>query len=420
MSKKYQAPRGTHDVTPAEASGWQFLERTFADLVSLYGYQEIRTPIFEDTDLFVRSSGETSDIVTKEMYSFIDKGDRNITLKPEETAPAMRAYIEHSLGQQGQTTRLWYCTPIFRYERPQKGRFRQSHQVGLELIGSSSPAADAEVIEITVAFYKRLGIRDVSVLLNCIGRAGTREKFGAAILAHVATWLKDQSEDVRAKAVKNPLRLLDTKDDDLKAVIKGAPSVMDFLEDESRAHFDAVQNHLTEARVAYVVRPDLVRGLDYYTDTVFEVQSEGLGSQNALCGGGRYDWLIKELGGPDTPSVGVAMGMERALMVMEIQGAAMPAGAAPVFIVSATDNARPFVATITRSLRAQGIAALADIDDKPLKNQMKQADRSGAMFTVIVGDDEIANDSVTLKDLRDGSQRNVARSSLVEELGKVK
>jgi histidyl-tRNA synthetase len=260
----------------------------------------------------------------------------------------------------------------------------------------------------------------VSVLLNCIGRAGTREKFGAAILAHVATWLKDQKEDVRAKAVKNPLRLLDTKDDDLKAVIKGAPSVMDFLEDESRAHFEAVQKHLTEAQVAYVVRPDLVRGLDYYTDTVFEVQSEGLGSQNALCGGGRYDWLIKELGGPDTPSVGVAMGMERALMVMEIQGGAMPTGDTPVFIVSATDNARPAVATITRSLRAQGIAALADIDDKPLKNQMKQADRSGAVFTVIVGDDEIANDSVTLKDLRDGSQRNVARSSLVEELGKVK
>lgn len=418
MAKKYQAPRGTHDVLPADAPKWQFVERTFAEHSALYGYQEVRTPMFEDTELFVRSSGETSDIVSKEMYSFVDKGDRNITLKPEETAPAVRAYIEHSLGQPGHVTRLWYCTPIFRYERPQKGRFRQAHQVGLELIGSPSPAADAEVIEITVGFYQKLGLKNVSVVLNCIGRGDSRARFGEAVLSHVASWLKDQDEAVRARANKNPLRLLDTKDDELRAVLDGAPTIADFLSDESRAHFDEVRGRLAEAGVVYEIRTDLVRGLDYYTDTVFEVQSEGLGAQNALCGGGRYDWLIKELGGPDTPSVGVAMGIERAIMVMQEQGALVAAPPAPVFVVSATEGATGVVASTARNLRAHGIAVLTDVDGKGLKQQMKAADRAAARVAVIIGDDEIASGTVTIKDLQDGSQRNVAADELVKALGR--
>jgi histidyl-tRNA synthetase len=418
VAKKYQAPRGTEDVTPQDAPKWRFLERSFAETVSLFGYQEVRTPIFEDFELFVRSSGETSEVVSKQMYDFVDKGGRHIALKPEETAPAIRAYIEHSLGQPGQVTRLWYCTPIFRYERPQKGRLRQPHQVGLELIGSPSPAADAEVIEVTVAFYERLGISGVSVLLNCIGRGDAREKYCAALLAFVASWLRDQSEEYRAKAEKNPLRLLDTKDEDLKAALRGAPSILDFIGDESRAHFESVQRHLDDAGVRYEVRPDIVRGLDYYTDTVFEVQSEGLGSQNALCGGGRYDWLVKELGGPDTPSVGVAMGVERALMVMEAHGTQVSQGVPPVFVVAASDEAQESAAGLARELRRAGIAAQSDLDSRPLKGQMKQADRSGARFALILGPDEIAQGTVTIKDLSDATQRNVPRERLVEELGK--
>jgi histidyl-tRNA synthetase len=417
MAKKYQAPRGTHDVLPADAPKWQFVEQTFASHTALYGYQEIRTPMFEDTELFVRSSGETSDIVSKEMYSFVDKGDRNIALKPEETAPAIRAYIEHTLGQPGQVTRLWYCTPIFRYERPQKGRFRQAHQVGLELIGSPSPAADAEVIEITVGFYQKLGLKNVGVLLNSIGRGDARGRYGDALLSHVGSWLKDQSEESKAKAYKNPLRLLDTKDEDLRAVLKGAPTVLDFLSDESREHFETVKDYLTEAGVAFEVRPELVRGLDYYTDTVFEVQSEGLGAQNALCGGGRYDWLVKELGGPDTPSVGVAMGIERAIMVMEEQDAAAPTPPLPIFIVAATEGAVPAVRAMARDLRARGVSVLTDIDAKGLKQQMKAADRAGSRTAVIIGDDEIASATVTIKDLKDGTQRNVPSDQLVRELG---
>lgn len=418
MAKKYQAPRGTHDVLPADAPGWQFVERTFAEHTALYGYEEIRTPMFEDIELFIRSSGETSDIVSKEMYDFVDKGGRHISLKPEETAPAIRAYVEHSLGQPGQVTRLRYCTPIFRYERPQKGRFRQSHQVGLELIGSPSPAADAEVIEITVGFYKTLGLQDISVVLNCIGRGEARGRFGEAVLKHVDGWLKDQDDEGRAKAQKNPLRLLDTKDPDLRKVLDGVPTIADFLSDESKQHFDEVRRFLDEASVPYEIRPQLVRGLDYYTDTVFEVQTDALGAQNALCGGGRYDWLVKELGGPDTPSVGVAMGIERALMMMGEQGASKPTSKRPLFLVAATDNARKAVQELARSLRARGVSVVTDIDGKGLKQQMKQADREGSDKALIVGDDEIARGTVTVKDLRQGTQREVARDVLLEELGR--
>lgn len=416
MANKYQAPRGTHDVLPAQSRAWQFVEGTFAEHTALYGYQEIRTPIFEDTELFVRSSGETSDIVSKEMYSFVDKGDRNITLKPEETAPAIRAYIEHSLGQPGQVTRLRYCTPIFRYERPQKGRYRQAHQVGLELIGSSSPAADAEVIEITVGFYEKLGLKDLSVVLNCIGRGDARSRFGEAVLAHVKPWLGQQDSEVQAKAHKNPLRLLDSKDTELRKVLEGAPTVASFLGDESRAHFEQVKAALDDAGVRYEVRTNLVRGLDYYTDTVFEVQSEGLGAQNALCGGGRYDWLVKELGGPDTPSVGVAMGIERAIMVMESVGASVPTASPPVFVVAASEASQRAVTELARGLRAAGVASLTDVDHKPLKNQMKLADRSGARIAVIIGEDELANGTATIKDLAEGTQRTVSRDVLLMEL----
>ncbi|HXH61992.1 MAG TPA: histidine--tRNA ligase [Fimbriimonadaceae bacterium] len=417
MAKKYQAPRGTHDVTPSDAPAWQYLEATFARLAAQYGYSEVRTPAFEDTDLFVRSSGETSEVVSKQMYSFEDKGGRDITLKPEGTAPAMRAYLEHSLGLQGQTTRLWYATQIFRYERPQKGRYRQAHQVGLELIGSSSPAADAEVIEVTVEFYRRLGIKDLRVLLNCIGRGEARTKYGEALLAHVSGWLKDQSAEDAARARKNPLRLLDAKDDELRAALSGAPSILDFVSDESKEHFEAVQALLGEAGVGFQVASEVVRGLDYYTDTVFEVQSTALGAQNALCGGGRYDWLIKELGGPDTPSVGVAMGVERAVMVMQEQEVDVPSVRLDVFVVFDSFENMARARRLCRALRGCGLGAQCALEEEKMGRQFKAADRSGARLALVIGSSEIESGQLTMKALDTGEESSVPFAEVAKRLG---
>lgn len=399
MAKKYQAPRGTYDVVPADAGKWRFVEDTFSRIAGLYGYQEMRTPTFEDTDLFVRSSGDTSEVVTKQMYSFVDKGERNITLRPELTAPAMRAYLEHSLGQPGQVTRLWYCGSIFRYERPQKGRCREAHQVGVELIGSASPMADAEVIDLTVQFYQGLGLASVEVLLNCIGRGETRSKYSDALIRHVASWLSGQSSEDQARAQKNPLRLLDTKDENLKSVLAGAPSIHNFLEDTSKAHFDAVQSRLTEIGVPYHVQDDIVRGLDYYTDTVFEVHGVGLGAQSALCGGGRYDNLIKELGGHDTPSVGVAMGVERALIAMEAADVDVPSNRLDVFVVSDNEENWKRCLQVAKALRGFGLSTQTTLSFEKLPKQIKEADRSGALLALIVGSREVTERFLTGKEM---------------------
>lgn len=403
-------------MLPGTSYRWQNLERTFSELVHRYGYQELRTPIFEDTDLFVRSSGETSDIVSKQMYTFVDKGDRSITLKPEGTAPAMRAVIENSLCPPGTVQRVYYITPIFRYERPQKGRYRQAHQVGLELIGSPSSAADAEVIEITVRFYEALGIKGVNVLLNTLGRSECRARYREAILQYAQSYLSGQPEEIRAKVEKNPLRLLDSKDPEVQEALKGCPPVTNYLEDESKRRFDELQALLTEANVPYVVSPDIVRGLDYYTETVFEVQSTSIGAQSALCGGGRYDDLISELGGSATPSVGVAMGIERALMVQEAEGIEVDEPKPTVFVVSAGAEAARSTRNLVAHLRSNGIATLIDIDCRSMKSQLKQADKSGAVYAAIIGDDELANDTVTLRDMRSSEQRSVPRALIVTEL----
>lgn len=407
MAKKYQAPRGTYDAIPSEVEKWKFVENTFTKVAWKFGYSEIRTPTFEDTDLFVRSSGDTSEVVSKQMYSFVDKGDRNITLRPELTAPVMRAYLEHSLGQPGQITRLCYCGPIFRYERPQKGRCREAHQVGVELIGSSSPFADAEVIELTVEFYKDLGLPSVEVLINCIGRGATRERFSSALLSYVSGWLKDQSSEDQDKANKNPLRLLDTKDEDLKALLQGAPSINDFLEDASKVHFEAVQARLTEIAVPFRVLEDIVRGLDYYTDTVFEVHGIGLGAQSALCGGGRYDGLIKELGGPDTPSVGVAMGIERAIIAINEAGISFPSDRLDVFVVSDSEDTWKRAVMFVRTLRDLGISAQCSLEPERMDRQMKKADRSGAHIALIIGERERTERYLTAKNMLTGKEDRI-------------
>ena len=413
---KFQAPRGTHDILPEEATLWRYLETQFHQLVSQYGYGEIRTPAFEETELFTRTSGDTSDIVTKQMYQFIDKGGRDITLKPEGTAPAVRAYLEHHLGAQGAATRLWYQTPVFRYERPQKGRFRQHHQFGLECLGSASPLVDAEVIEIAVKFYQKLGLPDVMVSINSIGRSETRERYREAILAHAKSYLEDLDEQERARAERNPLRLLDSKDPKAVDLMQSAPSILDHLEDTSTAHFAELQSALSSAGIPFEIKPQIVRGLDYYTDTVFEVHSTGLGAQSALCGGGRYDGLVKAIGGPDTPAIGFGMGIERLVIVLESHNL-IPAQPKPdAFVVAATESARAEVQSHVRQLRSAGFSAQSDLDQRNLKAQFKQADRCAARFAVIIGDDEIAASLVTLRNLTTGEQRSLTCEEMMEAI----
>lgn len=409
----YQLPRGTHDVLPSEVTTWQWLERTFADLAHKYGFEEIRTPMFEDTALFERSSGETSDVVTKEMYTFQDRGDRSLTLKPEGTAPVLRAYLQHKLGFPNQVTKLWYLTPFFRYERPQKGRYRQAHQLGLELIGAKGMTADAEVIEITTRFYQEIGIKDVVVLVNSIGGPATRLAYRDAILETMAGYISSIEPENRERIMKNPLRLVDSKDPAVIDLLQTAPKISDFLDAESRARFNELQELLNRAGIKFRHAPEIVRGLDYYSDTVFEVHSEFLGAQGALCGGGRYNGLMKELGGPETPSVGVGIGMERAQIVLESMGLMRPAPQPDAYVAAATPDAWTSAEDLVRELRRAGLAAQSSLDRVALKNQFKEADRIGARFAIVIGTDELAAGQVSLRDLASGEQRLVARSEVL-------
>ncbi len=413
---RYQAPRGTHDVLPKESHAWQHVERTFADLVRRYGFAEIRTPMFEETELFARTSGDTSEIVTKQMYQFLDKGGRDVTLKPEGTAAAVRSYLEHHLGEQGALTKLWYETPVFRYERPQKGRFRQHHQLGVELLGSPSPMADAEVIEIAVRFFQSLGLKDLEVSVNSIGRAETRDRYRNALLGHAASYLSELDEQERARAERNPLRLLDSKDPKAIELLQNAPSILDHLEDASKASFERLLELLESANIPFSVQPRIVRGLDYYTDTVFEVQSTALGAQSALCGGGRYDGLVKAIGGPDTPAVGFGIGIERLMLVLEAQNVLPPCPKLDAFLVAATEAARPSLSSLASGLRQAGFSVMLDFDGKNLKSQFKQADRSGARFAIVIGDDELAANSVSLRNLQASTQNLVPLTALHEAL----
>ncbi len=326
----------------------------------------------------------------------------------------MRAVIEHSLCPPGSVARLAYVIPIFRYERPQKGRLREAHQVGLELVGSPSPAADAEVVEVTVRFYQALGLSGIEVSLNSIGRDECRARFREAILEGMQSYLVDQGEEVRARVEKNPLRLLDSKDPAVQEALKELPPISDFLEDDSRVRFDKIQELLTAADVPYRLVPEIVRGLDYYTETVFEVTSGKLGAtQSALCGGGRYDNLVKEIGGSPTPSVGVAMGIERALIVLEDAGLRGEAERPDVFIVQATEEAEAACAALAREMRAEGLAALVDLDARSLKSQLRQADKAGVRLAVLVGKDELAKGTAQVRALDSSEQTEVPLAEAV-------
>ncbi|HLK15395.1 MAG TPA: histidine--tRNA ligase, partial [Fimbriimonadaceae bacterium] len=380
------------------------------------GYERIETPTFEATELFTRGVGQSTDIVTKEMYTFTDRGGRSVTLKPEGTAPAIRAVVEHSLLQQGTPLRLYYITSMFRYERPQHGRLRELHQVGLELIGSETPRADAEIIEATVAFYHAIGLSGVTVHLNSLGTTECRARYREQLLKFAEPYLKSQPDEVRARAERNPLRMLDFKDPEAIEALKGAPVMLDSLSDDARARFERVQALLSGAGIRFEVRPNIVRGLDYYAHTVFEIHSDKLGAQSQICGGGRYDGLVKELGGPPLGCVGVGVGVERTLIAQAAEGGCTDVRGIDVCVVCAGAAALDPADRLARELRADGLSVVTDVDERNLKNQFKHADRVSARFAAILGEDELAADTVTLRDMASSDQVSVPRGRILEEL----
>jgi histidyl-tRNA synthetase len=414
---KYAAPRGTNDMLPRESAKWQFVEAKFREICSTYGYREIRTPAFEDTRLFTRSIGETTDIVSKEMYTFTDRGGRSITLRAEGTAPVVRAYVEHNLAAEQPLNKLYYITSVFRYERPQAGRYREHHQLGVEAIGASDPALDAEVIGLAMSFLSSLGIESLQLKINSVGCENCRPAYREALRKYAEPFLSELCETCQVRYEANPLRMLDCKVERCKEIFADAPSILDVLDDDCRAHFDSVKRNLELIGVKSVVDTRLVRGFDYYTRTVFEIVSEQLGAQNSVLGGGRYDNLVEELGGPATPAAGFGMGEERLLLTLEKLGIELPADSRiTVFVSTLGESARSAGLSLLAELRKQGIASETDYGGRSLKAQMRLAGKLGARFVALVGDDEIARGVAMLKNMETGEQSEVALGKVAESI----
>jgi len=407
MPEKLSAPRGTADILPPESARWSALEARMRAIAERYGYGEIRTPLFESTELFVRGVGEDTDIVTKEMYTFADRGGRSLTLRPEWTAPVVRAALEHHLFGSG-PIRLYYIGPIFRYERPQKGRFRQSSQFGVECFGFSGPEADAEVISIAWQLITSYGLADAALRVNSLGDECCRPRYRQALLEHFRTHWAAIGDDARSRAQHNPLRLLDSKDPADAPVIQSAPALEAFLCDRCREHFEAVKAYLDLSKIPYVVDSRIVRGLDYYDRTVFEITSSLLGAQSSLCGGGRYDRLVSSLGGPEVPGVGFALGIERFLMALQAQGQLQPQARRGIQAIALGAQARTVLVPIVAELRRRRDApTFFDYDERRLLAHLKIADRNGARYALIVGSEELAAGEIVLRDLELRSDRRL-------------
>ncbi len=423
MALKYQKPRGTHDLFPGaknwedDSDRWNQVEGEFRALCRAWGYGEIRTPMFEATDLFTRAVGEGTDIVSKEMYTFEDKGGRSLTLRPESTAPVLRAYLENGMHAQGGVTKLYYVAAHFRYEREQKGRYRQHEQLGVEAVGADDPALDAEVIQLALSFFRRVGIANLTLKLNSVGSPQSRARFLDALRAFVLPHLSEFSDEGRARFDKNPLRLLDTKNPRELEILADAPQLTAYLSEDEAAHFAALRDYLDAAGVVYQLDPSLVRGFDYYTKTAFEIQSPDLGAQNALGGGGRYNALVEEMGGPPTPGIGFGLGVERILIALQALGAEMPVPHGPrAFVVTQGDAARAVGVALLARLRAANVAAEIEYGARSLGKQMKSADRARARYALIIGDDEVAAGMVQFKNLAEGWQHTVPLAEAVEWL----
>ncbi|MDI6693295.1 MAG: histidine--tRNA ligase [Anaerosomatales bacterium] len=406
-----RAPKGTVDMLPDAARAWERLSKTAHALFARYGYEPIYTPLFEHTELFARGIGEATDIVTKEMYTFADRSGRSLTLRPEGTAGVVRAAIEHSLVSQGSVAKYYYAGPMFRYERPQKGRMRQFWQIGVELLGAAEPSADAEVIALLVRYFESLGLprERMRLLVNSMGDEACRPAYRDSVAAYIRAHEDGLCEECRRRADANPLRAFDCKNEGCQAVMAGAPRISDALCDECREHYEAVKRRLDALGVAYEEEPRLVRGLDYYSRTVFEVQAEGLGAQNAIGGGGRYDGLFATLGGPPTPGLGFALGFERTLLALRAAGVepGAPEGV-DAYVAAVDESARDAVFGLAMALRDAGVAAELDHRARSLKAQLKHADKLGARVAVIVGPDELASGEATVRDMLTKDERRVA------------
>ena len=416
-----RAPKGTADMLPQTALVWERLNRIAAELFSSYGYEPIYTPSFEHTEVFTRGIGEATDIVAKEMYTFEDKGGRSITLRPEGTASVVRSALEHSLAANGQTAKLYYAGPMFRYERPQKGRMRQFWQIGAECLGAAEPSADAEVIVMLWRFFEACGIpaSNMRMLLNSMGDEHCRPAYRDKVATYIRANAAGLCEECNRRAETNPLRAFDCKNPACKEIMAAAPLLRDELCDDCRSHYEAVKRYLADVGVPYIEDPSLVRGLDYYTRTVFEVQVDaGLGSQNAIGGGGRYDRLMQEYGGPATPGLGFALGFERTMLAMEAAGAiARPESRADVFVACVDGSVADTAFSVLSALRDCGISADADHQGRSLKAQFKQADRRGAKLVVVVGPDEAAAGEATLRDMRTKEETRVPLAAIAEQAG---
>lgn len=412
----YRAPKGTADMLPATARVWEHLLWTAQTLFARYGYEPIFTPIFEHTDVFVRGIGEATDIVGKEMYTFTDKGGRSITLRPEGTAPVVRAALEHGLVANGQAAKLYYAGPMFRYERPQAGRMRQFWQIGLEALGMAEPTLDAEVIALLMAFFAEAGVpRDrMRLLINSMGDENCRPAYRDKVAGFIRAHAEELCDECVRRAETNPLRAFDCKNEGCRTVMSAAPLLRDELCDECAEHYGAVKANLDALGIAYVEDSTLVRGLDYYTRTVFEVQAEGLGAQNAIGGGGRYDRLMELYGGPRTPGLGFALGFERTMLALQAAGVEVPTPAiAEVFIARASAEVATEVFRVAAELRAAGVATELDHQGRSLKAQFKVADRLGARFVVVLGPDELAAREAIVREMATGEERKVPLASLV-------
>ena len=408
MSKTIQAVRGMNDILPADAALWEFFEDTVADWLRAYGYTQIRTPIVESTDLFVRSIGEVTDIVEKEMYSFEDRlNGEHLTLRPEGTASCVRAVVQHNLLYNA-PQRLWYQGPMFRHERPQKGRYRQFHQFGAEALGFSGPDIDAEQMVMLADLWKRLGLTHINLEINTLGDAEGRAAHRARLIEYLEANRELLDEDGQRRLYSNPLRVLDTKNPAMQEMVQAAPKLIEFLDEAALKHFEQLQRLLTDAGVSYTINPRLVRGLDYYNLTVFEWVTDQLGAQGTVCAGGRYDGLIAQLGGKPAPACGWGMGIERLLLLLEAQQCALPTATLDAYIVHQGEAATPFAWKVARALREAGLLVQQHMGEGSFKSQMKKADGSGARYAVILGDDEAQAGEISLKPLRtEGVQARV-------------
>ncbi|RCW43793.1 MULTISPECIES: histidine--tRNA ligase [unclassified Halanaerobium] len=414
---QFNAPRGTKDILPPASLKWQYIEKVAREVFANYNYDEIRTPIFEYTELFQRGIGEVTDIVEKEMYTFEDKGGRSLTLRPEGTASVIRSFLENKIYGQAQPTKYYYIGPMFRYERPQSGRFRQFHQLGVEAIGSNDPALDAEIISLGMRFLSNFGLEDLSLHLNSVGCKYCRPKYIEILKDYLINNRELLCNDCKARIDRNPLRVLDCKNERCQSVIDDAPKIVDHLCRECYGHFSSVQAYLDILKINYYINPKLVRGLDYYTNTAFEIKDSHLGAQDTVFGGGRYNGLAEEIGGKKIPGIGFALGIERLLLSIKAQNIEIPIEKGiDLYITVIGENAKKEAFRLNDLLRNTGFKTEMDYLDRSVRSQMKSADRMNADYTIILGEDELENDSATIRNMKTGNEKLIKLSSLINEM----